>query len=191
MKELASEVGTSQQQIDRLEKGQRRLTLEWVEKISAALDCELIELLPQSIQSRDGMKTARAKVVGEIEKSGGVKWFKAGEPYCIIFGRPTQSSNLSCLMALRIKENNVYDFQKGDELIFSECEQNIAIADGKLVLCSVQKNLSDVDFDNKMIDAIDDKYEIREDEKFFIAKAPADYFGSKIRGVLIKTIRNE
>src|SRR6185369_8501136 len=38
---------TSAQQIDRLEKGQRRLTQDWMNSISEALGCMPFELLPE------------------------------------------------------------------------------------------------------------------------------------------------
>ncbi len=47
MRELAERCGTSQQQIDRLEKGHRRITLEWLLKISLALECQLQQLIPE------------------------------------------------------------------------------------------------------------------------------------------------
>ncbi|KPH85365.1 helix-turn-helix domain-containing protein [Komagataeibacter intermedius] len=42
---LANVLGVSQSQIDRLEKGQRRLTVEYIEKISKALDVSINDLL--------------------------------------------------------------------------------------------------------------------------------------------------
>ena len=42
---LAELVGTSNQQISHLEKGHRRLTLEWMERIAEALECHPSDLL--------------------------------------------------------------------------------------------------------------------------------------------------
>jgi transcriptional regulator with XRE-family HTH domain len=43
--ELAKRVGTSQPQIDRLEKGTRRLTEDWMRRVAKALDVRATELL--------------------------------------------------------------------------------------------------------------------------------------------------
>ncbi len=53
---LANLVGTSQPQIDRLEKGQRRLTEEWILRLSSALNCDPAELIEYP---RSGRKQAR------------------------------------------------------------------------------------------------------------------------------------
>lgn len=46
MAELGAKVGTSKQQISKLEKRERPLTLAWMERIARALDVPVIELLP-------------------------------------------------------------------------------------------------------------------------------------------------
>jgi len=43
---LAERIGTSKMQVSRLERGERRLTQGWMEKIGAALACHPAELLP-------------------------------------------------------------------------------------------------------------------------------------------------
>lgn len=45
---LADLIGTSQPQIDRLEKGQRKLTTDWMARIAAALNCKQSDLLVES-----------------------------------------------------------------------------------------------------------------------------------------------
>ena len=44
-RQLAARVGTTLQQISRLERGERRLTLDWVRRMAVALDCSEMELL--------------------------------------------------------------------------------------------------------------------------------------------------
>lgn len=44
--ELAERAHTSNQQIGRLERGERRLTQDWMQRIAEALGCESWELLP-------------------------------------------------------------------------------------------------------------------------------------------------
>ncbi|MEE8226919.1 MAG: helix-turn-helix transcriptional regulator, partial [Kiloniellales bacterium] len=45
LKRMAELLGTSNQQISHLEKGRRRLTLEWMERIAEALECHPSDLL--------------------------------------------------------------------------------------------------------------------------------------------------
>lgn len=47
-KQLGSMVGCNSQHISKLETGALRLSLPWIAKLSAALDCEPHELLPES-----------------------------------------------------------------------------------------------------------------------------------------------
>lgn len=58
MKQLAELVGTSNQQISHLEKGRRRLTLEWMERIAKALDCQPADLLGGSTQIQNEKERA-------------------------------------------------------------------------------------------------------------------------------------
>ena len=43
--DLAEKVGTSQPQITRLERGERRLTVDWMQRIAKALDCQPSDLM--------------------------------------------------------------------------------------------------------------------------------------------------
>ncbi len=45
LKRMAELLGTSNQQISHLEKGRRRLTLDWMERIAEALECHPSDLL--------------------------------------------------------------------------------------------------------------------------------------------------
>lgn len=45
LNQLAELVGTTNQQISHLEKGRRRLTLDWMERIAIALDCHPSDLI--------------------------------------------------------------------------------------------------------------------------------------------------
>lgn len=47
LERLAERVGTNNQQISRLETGQRRLTVEWLTRLATALDCLREDLLPE------------------------------------------------------------------------------------------------------------------------------------------------
>lgn len=52
-KELADRVNTSPGQIQKLEMGERRLTVEWLERLAAALGCEPADLLPPIERTRE------------------------------------------------------------------------------------------------------------------------------------------
>ena len=42
---LADAIGTSKSQIDKLEKGERRLTIDWMLRLAGALECEPLDLV--------------------------------------------------------------------------------------------------------------------------------------------------
>jgi transcriptional regulator with XRE-family HTH domain len=44
--ELAKAAGTTKAQIQKLERGDRRLSLEWMERLARALDTKISDLLP-------------------------------------------------------------------------------------------------------------------------------------------------
>lgn len=48
---LAELVGTSQQQIGKLEKGERKLSPEWQIRLAKALDCRPVDLMPEEFQA--------------------------------------------------------------------------------------------------------------------------------------------
>ncbi len=48
---LADLAGTSQSQIQRLELGQRKLTVEWAQRLAAALNCHPAELVPHILEN--------------------------------------------------------------------------------------------------------------------------------------------
>lgn len=48
---LAELAGTSQQQIGKLEKGERKLSPEWQIRLSKALNCRPVDLMPEEFQS--------------------------------------------------------------------------------------------------------------------------------------------
>jgi hypothetical protein len=52
---LADRVGTSKGQIDKLEKGQRRLTIDWLNRLAQALECHPVDLLGLSAPAVDTM----------------------------------------------------------------------------------------------------------------------------------------
>ena len=62
--ELAERAHTSNQQIGRLERGERRLTHDWMSRISLALGCDTWDLLPESPtlsdEERDALEDLKA-----------------------------------------------------------------------------------------------------------------------------------
>lgn len=65
--ELARRVGTTRQQLGRLEDGKRKLTKEWAEKIAPILGCTPSDLLFPEMARID---TARFKNVFEVDDGG-------------------------------------------------------------------------------------------------------------------------
>ncbi len=51
-KKLADLIGTSQQQIDLLEKSERKISIEWLEKLAKGLNADPISLLPEQWDNR-------------------------------------------------------------------------------------------------------------------------------------------
>ena len=67
---LADKVGTTLQQISRLERDERKLTPEWAEKIAKALNIEPYKLLPsdwQPTQTNDINKETLRLILKEID----------------------------------------------------------------------------------------------------------------------------
>ena len=50
-KELAEKAGTTYQQIQKLEKGERKFSPEWQIRLAKALDCKPIDLMPEEFQA--------------------------------------------------------------------------------------------------------------------------------------------
>lgn len=181
MKQLAERTGTSQQQIDRLEKGYRRLTLEWMERLSDALDCRLTELLPpehhilseSDVVEEEGKEAecaARAKVIGVVSGDGGLEFFEKAARYTVMFGRPKQLRELR-LFGLQAAAGGVLGFAEGSELIFSEVSPEdglVQIPDGSCVIC----------LDNASQD-------------YFVTRIPISNPALVIKAVLVKSICDE
>lgn len=119
MGDLAIAAGTSQQQIDRLEKSRRRLTVEWMEKLSRALQCDVADLIQE--ENRDFSLTSKAKVVGSVKQDGKIEWLPAKDAYPIIFGRPKELPG-SRMFAVYVSEGEVKGYPEGSELIFCELD---------------------------------------------------------------------
>lgn len=136
MRALADTVGTSQQQIDRLEKGKRRLTIEWLEKLSTALECSITDLLPTQKHHSDGSSTAKARVIGTTHANCNIEPFSDTEKYTLLFGRPQHIKNPR-LFAILVSETNQYGVPAGSELIFTELTDTstASLTEGKLVVC--------------------------------------------------------
>lgn len=48
LQKVADLADTTVQQVQRLERGDRKLTIEWMERLAKALNCKPAELLPES-----------------------------------------------------------------------------------------------------------------------------------------------
>lgn len=77
---LADRVGTSNQQVGYLERGQRKLSQEWMERISAALGVNPADLLPPKTVQVIGYAGAGAVVYGIDDHAKGTGMFEISAP---------------------------------------------------------------------------------------------------------------
>jgi transcriptional regulator with XRE-family HTH domain len=120
MQALAALCKTSQQQIDRLEKSKRRITADWLEKLSKALGCKPTELVNFTNEAAKPKRvaTASANIIGAIETkfNNHIRKFADDEVYEITF-RPTKNDLGKDYFGL-VVEGNYFGFGNGTELIF-------------------------------------------------------------------------
>ncbi len=123
MAKLAEEIGTSQQQVDRLEKGKRKLSAEWIDVLCKALKCKPGELVEFSVDSEPNSKksTAAAIVIGAIETQFGnsLREFDADEKYEIRF-KPAAKDIGKEFFAAIVEGGNYLSYPDGTELIFTK-----------------------------------------------------------------------
>lgn len=171
MQELADLVGTSQQQIDRLEKGQRRLTADWMDKLSIALNCkpaELIDFKAEKKPTAAKVETAIAKVIGAIETSfsNHVRQFTIDEEYEISF-KPTKKDFGKKFFALVVEGGSFKNYPANSELIFAQ---------GKISDLTPALREKKTDFASEKNSGNDYKFEIGK---------------QLVEGTLVKSIRSE
>ena len=77
LKRMAELVGTSNQQISHLEKGRRRLTLEWMERIAEALECHPSDLLIGSSHLRNEKERAMIELFRGLSEEQQEAFLKA------------------------------------------------------------------------------------------------------------------
>ncbi len=77
LKRLAELVGTSNQQISHLEKGRRRLTLDWMERIAKALECHPADLLIGGTQLRNEKEHAMIELFRGLSEEQQEAFLKA------------------------------------------------------------------------------------------------------------------
>ena len=64
--QLAEKVGTTNQQLSHLEKGRRRLTQDWMERIARGLNCRPIELLEETVDKLSVQERAFIKIYRKL-----------------------------------------------------------------------------------------------------------------------------
>ena len=81
-KDLALRSGTSQAQIDRLEKGTRRMTPEWLERLAPTLGCDPLELLGQqtTLSDLDNQLLKLFRSLSNEQKQALIATLKAFQP---------------------------------------------------------------------------------------------------------------
>lgn len=123
MAQLAEKVGTTQQQIDRLEKGKRKLSAEWIDVLCKAFSCkpsELVEFEVEQANRKSAVRIASALVIGAIETKFGnnVREFGDDEKYEIRF-KPSAKNQTTSYFGLVVEGGNYLSHPDGTELIFA------------------------------------------------------------------------
>lgn len=80
--QLAERVGTTQPQITRLERGERRLTVDWMQRIAAALNCDPMDLVAATLAKASGDEAVpfsppEIGAAAAALSARGLKFFKA------------------------------------------------------------------------------------------------------------------
>lgn len=167
MQQLADAVGTSQQQVDRLEKSKRRLTVEWMEKLSRALDCEFVDLVPLD-NARNAQTTSKAKIVGSVDSAAdnALQTYTDKDTYIIIFGRVKEITNPK-LFGLLVQGNKLAGYPEGTELIFNEVPSSTKVNAGKLVVV------------------------LKQSGEYSLRTTPIDPEDETLKAILVKSIKDE
>ena len=131
MAKLAEITGTSQQQIDRLEKGKRKLSAEWIDILCKSLQCKPGELVDFSVENfgRSATNpTAEAVVLGAVETKFGnnIREFDADEKYEIRF-KPAAKDAGKKFFALVVEGGNYLNYPDGTELILTAEDKSVAV----------------------------------------------------------------
>jgi|GEM_PF-2680401 len=116
MQALANKIGTTQQQIDRLEKGKRRLTTEWLQKLTRGLECTVPDLVVF-----DGVSNiTQVDIIGAIEPALGdnIRLFSDSEKYRISYRKGANDND--DMFGLVVEGGEYKDFADGTELIFTK-----------------------------------------------------------------------
>jgi len=132
MTKLAELIDTSQQQIDRLEKGKRKLSAEWIDVLCKALQCKPMELIDFSVNDSAPINTnstSHAKVLGAIETKFGnnIREFGIDEKYEVRF-KPAAKDADKDFFALVVEGGNYLSYPDGTELILINEAQSQAQA---------------------------------------------------------------
>jgi phage repressor protein C with HTH and peptisase S24 domain len=129
--ELAKRLNTSEVQIHRLKSGKRKLTLEWLTRISAALDCEVSDLIKTNPNTNEKNQSFQKPAITPIMRKRTcfvVGYVGAGaEVYSVdAYAKGDGMEEVECpsnlnpedVIALRVKGDSMYPrFEDGD-LIF-------------------------------------------------------------------------
>lgn len=86
LKQLADLVGTSNQQISFLEKGKRRLTVDWMTRISEALGCQPADLISGDIEIRNERERAMMEFFRGLSEEQQEAFLKATDALAKLIG---------------------------------------------------------------------------------------------------------
>lgn len=158
MQALADLAGTTQQQIDRLEKDKRKMTVDWINILCKALNCAPGDLVEFTAAKKTTSKvpTIKAKIIGALETkfSNMIRKFDADEQYEISF---RSNSNDKNYFGLVVEGGSYGKYPEGSELIFSEtsskAKQAGAAEDSKNFIVSKNEKQHQFEIDGKLVQA--------------------------------------
>lgn len=140
MQRLADEVGTNKSQISKLEKGERRLSQQWMERLAAVLGCTPADLLPGHGKQRRASGTMSITIDSTVDSGMGGHVEKVDEDkrYFVTFKPPQQLSDAE-FFGVIMEGNHHAAYPDGSELIFARTMFDTRIENGKFVLIEEEK----------------------------------------------------
>lgn len=216
MQRLADAVGTTKSQIFKLERGDRRLTVEWMEIIARALDCLPADLLPpEDAMPPGGSLAVPVRYAVAAMLGGQVQALSPEARYHVQVKLPPAMRGRA-LTAMRMEGEASDRFPEGSELIFAALAGPEDLAHGRYVLVeeTVQGHtvqyIGQLEVTPRMIsiqfrgrhprhhhtllywqDKESEWLQEADGEPPALPEIPASHGNLRILGVLAKSIRNE
>lgn len=134
MEALAQAANTTKSQISKLEKGERRLSQEWMERLALALGCAPADFLPGgAAQAAPGSVSLNIADAVDSSMGGWVRELGEGAHYTVMFRPPVHYQGRS-FIGLTVEGSHHAEFPEGTDLVFASVADSGELENGKLVL---------------------------------------------------------